>query len=75
MCIRDRHWTEKQAYLALGTLLLGAAAKGIDATPMEGIDRQALDEELGLAAQGLSSVVAVALGYRCLLYTSRCSSA
>lgn len=25
----------------------GAAAKGIDATPMEGIDRQALDEELG----------------------------
>ena len=52
------------AYLALGTLLLGAAAKGIDATPMEGIDRQALDEELGLAAQGLSSVVAVALGYR-----------
>ena len=58
------HWTEKQAYLALGTLLLGAAAKGIDATPMEGIDRQVLDAELGLAAQGLNCVVAVALGYR-----------
>lgn len=57
------HWAEKQAYLALGTLLLGAAAKGVDATPMEGIDREALDEELGLAAQGLSSMVAVALGY------------
>lgn len=59
-----QHWAEKQAYLALGTLLLGVAAKGIDATPMEGINRQALDEELGLTAQGLSSVVAVALGYR-----------
>lgn len=31
---------------------------------MEGIDRQALDAELGLAAQGLNCVVAVALGYR-----------
>ncbi len=59
-----QHWMEKQAYLALGTLLLGAASKGVDATPMEGIDRQALDAELGLTDQGLSSLVMVALGYR-----------
>ncbi|MGY2437992.1 NAD(P)H nitroreductase, partial [Escherichia coli] len=29
-----QHWMEKQTYLALGTLLLGAAALGLDATPM-----------------------------------------
>lgn len=57
-------WTQKQVYLALGTLLLGAATLGIDATPIEGFDPRALDEELGLAEKGLKSVVMVALGYR-----------
>ena len=54
---------EKQTYLALGTLLLGAAAFGLDVTPMEGFDFKKLDEELGLRAQGLTSLVLVALGY------------
>ena len=57
-------WTQKQVYLALGTLLLGAAALGIDATPIEGFDPQALDQELALNEKGLTSVVMVALGYR-----------
>lgn len=59
-----RHWMEKQVYLALGTLLLGAAALGIDATPIEGFDRAVLDETLGLREKGLNAVVLVALGYR-----------
>lgn len=59
-----QHWMEKQVYLALGTLLLGAATLGIDACPIEGFDQVALDEELGLRAQGLTSSVLVALGYR-----------
>ncbi|MCO6057847.1 oxygen-insensitive NAD(P)H nitroreductase [Pseudomonas sp. MOB-449] len=59
-----QHWMEKQAYLALGTLLLGAAALGVDATPMEGFDPQQLDAELGLREQGYTSVVLVALGRR-----------
>jgi len=59
-----QHWMEKQTYLALGTLLLGAASLGVDATPMEGFDFKKLDEELGLRAQGYSSLVLVALGYR-----------
>lgn len=59
-----QHWMEKQAYLALGTLLLGAAALGVDATPMEGFDAQALDTELGLRELGYTSVVLVALGHR-----------
>ena len=56
------HWLEKQVYLCLGTLLLGAAALGIDACPMEGFDRDVLDRELDLHAQGLTSVAIVALG-------------
>ena len=63
--LRDvQPWMEKQVYLALGTLLLGAAAMGIDATPIEGFDARALNAELGLAEQGLSAVVLAALGYR-----------
>jgi nitroreductase/dihydropteridine reductase len=48
----------------LSTLLLGAATLGIDATPIEGFDPQALDQELALNEKGLKSVVMVALGYR-----------
>ncbi|MHB1115325.1 oxygen-insensitive NAD(P)H nitroreductase [Sideroxydans sp.] len=59
-----QHWMEKQVYLALGTLLLGAAALEIDATPIEGFDMRILNEELGLREQGLTSVVIAALGYR-----------
>ncbi len=59
-----QHWMEKQVYLALGTLLLGAATLEIDATPIEGFDARILDEELGLRAKGLSSVVIACLGYR-----------
>lgn len=57
-------WTEKQVYLAAGGFLLGVAALGIDACPIEGFDAKILDEELGLSAQGLSSCLVVALGTR-----------
>lgn len=57
-------WMEKQVYLALGGLLLGAAMLGIDATPMEGFDQRALDLALGLREKGYTSVVLVSLGYR-----------
>lgn len=57
-------WIEKQVYLSLGTLLLGAGVMGIDACPMEGFDSAILDSELNLTARGLRSVAIVALGYR-----------
>ena len=57
-------WIEKQVYLSLGTLLLGAGVLGIDACPMEGFDAAILDSELNLTARGLRSVAVVALGYR-----------
>jgi nitroreductase/dihydropteridine reductase len=59
-----QQWMEKQVYLALGALLVGAAALGIDSCPMEGFDQAALDEALGLKAKGLTSCVIVPLGYR-----------
>ncbi|MGE4351239.1 MAG: oxygen-insensitive NAD(P)H nitroreductase [Bdellovibrionales bacterium] len=63
--LRDvAHWTEKQVYLALGFLLMGAAALGVDACPIEGFDQVVLAEELGLREKGMNPSVIVALGYR-----------
>lgn len=59
-----QHWMDKQVYLNLGQFLLGVAAMGIDATPMEGIDVKVLDEEFGLRDKGFSSLVVVPIGYR-----------
>ncbi|CAI3930734.1 MULTISPECIES: oxygen-insensitive NAD(P)H nitroreductase [Commensalibacter] len=59
-----QNWMAKQCYIALGNLLLGAAALGIDATPIEGFDSKALDIEFNLAEQGYMSLVVITLGYR-----------
>ncbi|MDO4223747.1 MAG: oxygen-insensitive NAD(P)H nitroreductase, partial [Acinetobacter sp.] len=56
-------WTRQQCYIALGQLLLATQEQGIDATPIEGFDSVILDDILQLPAQGLNSVVVVALGY------------
>lgn len=58
-----QHWLDKQVYLNIGQFLLGAAALGVDARPMEGIEIPVLDEEFGLREKGFSSLVVVALGY------------
>ena len=65
---REKHqdleqWMEKQLYINLGQFLLGVAALGIDATAMEGIDTQAVDDVLNLTEQGYTSILAVTLGY------------
>ncbi|WP_192348576.1 NAD(P)H-dependent oxidoreductase [Algoriphagus sp. Y33] len=57
-------WATKQAYIALGTGLIAAAAEKVDATPMEGFNPEHFDELLGLKEKGLKSVVLMALGYR-----------
>lgn len=56
-------WMERQLYIALGFLLLGAPALGLHATPIEGFDTQEMDKILGLEAQGLHSVVMATVGY------------
>jgi len=54
----------RQAYIGLGTALVAAAAEGVDSTPMEGFDPNALDDILGLRGKGLRSVILLPLGYR-----------
>ncbi len=57
-----QHWTEKQVYIALGNLLLGAATLGIDACPIEGFDSAVLNQELNLREKGFTASLIVALG-------------
>lgn len=47
------HWLEKQVYLNMGSLLLGVASLGIDATPMEGIDTKSPGRRIRLARKRL----------------------
>lgn len=57
-------WAARQVYIALGQFMACAALMGVDTCPMEGIDPDKYDEELGIAAQGYRTVVGCAAGYR-----------
>ncbi len=54
----------RQTYIALGYATIAAAELGIDATPIEGFDSQALNEILNLNTEKEEAVVMLALGYR-----------
>ena len=58
------NWSSKQLYIALGQLLLTCAQLKIDATPMEGFNREQYDEILGLHDKNLTAVLVCPLGYR-----------
>lgn len=57
-------WATKQAYIALGQLLVTCAIESIDACPMEGFNKERFDEILSLKEKNLTSVVMVTVGYR-----------
>ena len=57
-------WTARQAYIAFGVGIVAAALEKVDATPMEGFNKEALDNILGLPEQNLGSVTILTLGYR-----------
>ena len=54
----------RQAYIAFSQAIAAAAFEGVDSTPMEGFDPDALDEILNLREKGLRSCVMLPLGYR-----------
>ncbi|HEY2452694.1 MAG TPA: oxygen-insensitive NAD(P)H nitroreductase [Scandinavium sp.] len=58
----DAHWMQKQVYLNVGNFLLGVAAMGLDAVPIEGFDAAIIDQEFGLSEKGFTSVVVVPVG-------------
>ncbi|MFE4468088.1 nitroreductase family protein [Leifsonia sp. NPDC056824] len=57
------HWMEKQTYMAVGMTMMAAAELGIDATPLEGFDRDSVDSAFDLPATGYTTTVLLALGY------------
>jgi nitroreductase len=54
----------KQAYIAFSQAIAAAAFEGVDSTPIEGFDPNALDNILNLKEKGLRSCVILSLGYR-----------
>lgn len=54
----------RQAYIAFSQAIAAAAFEGVDSTPIEGFDPEALDTILGLREKGLRSCVILPLGYR-----------
>ncbi|MCX5790203.1 MAG: NAD(P)H-dependent oxidoreductase [Elusimicrobia bacterium] len=61
---RVQAWATRQIYIALGVFLTAAAVLGVDACPMEGIDKDKYDEILGLPAKGWNAVLVATAGYR-----------
>lgn len=57
-------WSMRQAYIALGYGTFAAAQLGIDSTPMEGFDVDALNNLLVLDVEKERAAVMLALGYR-----------
>lgn len=61
--IGGRQWAARNAIFAAQTLMLGAAAKGIDSCPMEGFSAPKVAKLLGLP-RGTVIPLVIALGYR-----------
>ncbi|KIH83631.1 nitroreductase family protein [Pseudomonas batumici] len=61
--IGSRHWAARNAIFAAQTLMLGAAAKGIDSCPMEGFSATKVAKLLGLPRGAVIPII-IALGYR-----------
>ena len=58
------NWASKQAYIALGNLMLSASLLEIDSCPIEGIDNQAYDNILNLNNSDYKTSCVCCLGFR-----------
>jgi len=61
--IGGRHWAARNATFAAQTLMLAAAARGIDSCPMEGFSASKIVDLLGLS-RGTVIPMVIAFGYR-----------
>jgi nitroreductase len=57
-------WTSKQSYIALGNMMTAAAYIGIDSCPIEGFEKENVEEVLGLDTTKYQVAVIVPFGYR-----------
>jgi nitroreductase len=57
-------WTSKQSYIALGNMMTAAAVKGIDSCPIEGFEKEKVEEILALDTSKYQLSCVVPFGYR-----------
>ena len=58
------NWSDKQAYIVLGTLISAAAEEQIDSCPMEGFKQSDMESILNIDSENEKVSVVLALGYR-----------
>ena len=58
------HWTSKQSYIALGNMMTAAAHLGIDSCPIEGFEKEKVEEVLELDTHNYQLSVVLPFGYR-----------
>jgi nitroreductase len=57
-------WTARQTYITLGNMMTAAAYIGIDSCPIEGFEKEKVEEILGLDTKKYQVSVIVPFGYR-----------
>jgi len=57
-------WTARQTYLAAGNMMTAAAYEGIDSCPIEGFEKEKVEELLELDTKQYQVVVVLTFGYR-----------
>jgi len=57
-------WTARQTYIAIGNMMTGAAIRGIDSCPIEGFEKEPLEELLQLDTTKYQLACIVGFGYR-----------
>jgi len=57
-------WTAKQSYIALGNMMTAASFIGIDSCPIEGFEKENVEEVLGLDTTKYQVAVILPFGYR-----------
>lgn len=57
-------WTSKQTYIALGNMMTAAAIKEIDSCPIEGFEKEKVEEILGLDTKKFQVSCILPFGYR-----------
>ncbi len=57
-------WTARQTYLAAQNMMMAAAIRGIDSCPIEGFDKQKVEEILGLDTKQMQLALILPFGYR-----------
>jgi len=58
------HWTSKQAYIASGNMMTAAAYIGIDSCPIEGFEKEKVEEILDLDTTKNQLAMVLPFGYR-----------